>query len=115
MSGRPHRIAAALGAALLALWLGAVAVALRAADHDTGTLIALFRPGTAPLAAASPDADGARGAWLPVVRVVTSDEPHLAGRLRRDGALAVFRAIAFSPAIGGCMIVGDHHEAHARP
>lgn len=115
MSGRPHRLAAALGAALLALWLGAVAFALRAADHETGTLVVLFRPGAAPLAEASPGAEGARAAWLPFARVVTSDEPRLAGRLRRDGALAVFRTIPFSPAIGGCMIAAGRHEAHARP
>lgn len=110
VSGPPHGVAVALGAALLALWLVAMAFTLRAADHETGTVIALFRPGSAPRTEARPGPELIRGTWLPFARVVTSDEAGFVGRLRREGALAVFRTVPFAPATGGCMAVVSHHE-----
>src|SRR5512145_2091371 len=110
VSGRPHGVAVALGAALLALWLGAMAFTLRAADHETGTVIVLLPPGRAPRTEARPRLEVIRGTWLPFAWAVTSDEPGFVGQLRREGALAAFRAVPFAPAMGGCMVVVSRHE-----
>ena len=44
---------------------------------------------------------------LPFVWVVAGDEPGLAGRLEREGALGAYRELPVSPVIAGCFAFAD--------
>ena len=109
-----HRLALALFAGVIATWLVAMAVVMRHAalpPDASGTMLAVFEPGTpaedvfASLTRA--DARIVRPSGLSFIWVVSSDEPGLAGRLERQGALGAYRDLPLSPVIAGCFAFAD--------
>ncbi len=104
-----HSTAALFLAGALLVWVGAMAVALSAArlePEQSGKVVALFAPGG--------DSEQAFGAIVaaggkpvrPVfggfVWVAQSDAPGFVGRLKAEGARAVFGEIAWGPMLAGC-------------
>ncbi len=110
----PARLALALAAGLVGLWL-LLATALLASGGlpaaASGRMIAVFVPSTsadqALLNIAAADAQIVRGSWFPFAVLVHDDAPGLAGRLRDAGAVIVAREmVAAFLLAGGC--VGGH-------
>ena len=110
----PRRLALALGAGLIGLWLLLATTLLASGGlpgHASGRMIAVFRPGTsadqALLNVAAADARLVRGSWFAFAVLVHDDAPGLAGRLRDAGAVIVAREmVAAFLLAGGC--VGGH-------
>ena len=109
-----HRLALALFSGVIALWLVGMAVVMRHAalpPEASGTMLAVFEPGTpeddvfASLTRA--DARILKPSGLSFIWVVSSDEPGLAGRLQREGALVTYRELPVSPVIAGCFAFAD--------
>ena len=117
-----HRLALALFAGVIAVWLIGMAVVMRHAalpPEASGTMLAVFEPGTpedqvfASLTRA--DARILKPSDLGFVWVVASDEPGLAGRLTREGALGAYRELPVSPVIAGCFAFADAKVASLAP
>ena len=113
-----HGFALSLAAGVLAVWLGAMVVVMRAAalpPEATGPMLAVFEPGTpedeifASLLRA--EARPIRGTWLGFVWVVTSDEPGLVAKLKANGALGAYAEMPFSPTLAGCFAYADSKMA----
>ncbi|WP_395687818.1 hypothetical protein [Aestuariivirga sp.] len=109
-----HRLALLLFAAVLAIWLAAMAIIMRQAalpPEASGLMLAIFEPGTAQDEAfASLTRAGARvvrPSGLGFIWVVSGEEPGLAGRLQREGALGAYRDLPISPVLAGCFAVAD--------
>lgn len=109
-----HRLALALAAGVMALWLAAMAATIEAArlpDEATGTLLAVFTPATGEAdAMAKIIAAGAspiRRSWIGFVWVVHDDAPGLAGRLAAQGAIGAWRELPVSPELAGCVAYAD--------
>ena len=109
-----HRLALALFSGVIALWLVGMAVVMRHAalpPEASGIMLAVFEPGTpeddvfASLTRA--DARILKPSGLSFIWVVSSDEPGLAGRLQREGALGAYRELPVSPVIAGCFAFAD--------
>lgn len=106
---RAHLLALGLLAAVLLVWGAAMAVAVNAArlpDGASGKVLAVFGPSASSEATlAAIVAAGARPVrpLAAFLWVAQSDEPGLAGRLRAQGALAVFGDFAFGPSLSGCI------------
>ena len=109
-----HRLALALFAGVIAVWLVGMAVVMRHAalpPEASGTMLAVFEPGMpedqvfASLTRA--DARIVKPSGLGFIWVVASDEPGLAGRLRHEGALGAYRELPVSPVIAGCFAFAD--------
>ena len=109
-----HRLALALFSGVIALWLVGMAVVMRHAalpPEASGIMLAVFEPGTpeddvfASLTRA--DARILKPSGLSFIWVVSSDEPGLAGRLQREGALGTYRKLPVSPVIAGCFAFAD--------
>jgi len=117
-----HRLALSLFAGVLAVWLIAMAVVMRhaaLAPEASGTMLAIFDPGVpegemfASLARA--DARIVRQASLGFIWVVSGEEPGLAGRLVREGAIGTYRELPISPTIAGCFAFADAKAASLLP
>ena len=117
-----HRLALALFSGVIALWLVGMAVVMRHAalpPEASGTMLAVFEPGTpeddvfASLTRA--DARILKPSGLSFIWVVSSDEPGLAGRLQREGALGTYRELPVSPVIAGCFAFADAKVASFAP
>jgi hypothetical protein len=122
MSPHWHRLALGLCAAVLVLWLTTMAILMRHAalpPEASGTMIAVFEPGTsADDAFASltrAEARVVRPGGLAFIWVVAGDEPGLAGRLVREGALGAYRELPVSPMIAGCFAFADAKIASLVP
>ncbi|PZF75483.1 hypothetical protein DK847_18375 [Aestuariivirga litoralis] len=109
-----HRLALALFAGVIAIWLIGMAVVMRHAalpPEASGPMLAVFEPGTpqdeAFSALARANARIVKQSGLPFVWVVAGDEPGLAGRLTREGALGAYRELPVSPVIAGCFAFAD--------
>jgi hypothetical protein len=109
-----HRLALKLAAAVVGIWLIAMVALVRAAalgPDASGTVLAVFEPGTAEDAVFSKliAAGGrpVRRTWLPFVWVVSGGEPGFAGRLKGQGALGAYGELPFAPAIAGCFAYAD--------
>jgi hypothetical protein len=109
-----HRLALSLFAGVLAVWLGGMAVLMRQSalpPEASGTMLAVFEPGTpsdeifASLTRA--DARVVRQSGLGFIWVVSGEEPGLAGRLSREGAIGAYRDLPISPTIAGCFAFVD--------
>lgn len=109
-----HRAALAFFAAVLAVWLGVMAVVMRDAALPAeagGTMLAVFEPGTPQdeifarltLAEARP----IRPTALGFIWIVAGDAPGLAGRLKQQGALGAYRDLPISPTLAGCFAYAD--------
>ena len=117
-----HRMALAFFAGVLLVWLAAMAVVMRHAalpPDASGPMLAIFEPGTpedlifASLARA--EARIVRHGGLGFIWVVAGDEPGLAGRLEREGALGAYRELPVSPVIAGCFAFADAKVAGIMP
>jgi len=117
-----HRMALAFFAGVLIVWLAAMAVVMRHAalpPEATGPMLAIFEPGTpedqifASLTRA--EARIVRKGGLGFIWVVAGDEPGLAGRLEREGALGAYRELPVSPVIAGCFAFADAKVAGIMP
>ena len=117
-----HRLALSLFAAVLALWIIAMAVVMRQAalpPEAAGNMLAVFQPGTPEDAVfASLTRAGARivrQGGLGFIWVVSGEEPGLAGRLVREGALGAYRDLPISPVIAGCFALADAKASEWTP
>ncbi|MFN4142453.1 hypothetical protein [Aestuariivirga sp.] len=122
MRSTGHRLALALFLGVFAVWLLGMAVVMRHAalgPEATGTMLAVFDPGTpedeifASLTRA--EARVVRQGGLGFIWVVSGEEPGLAGRLEREGALGVYRDLPISPVIAGCFGYADAKVASLMP
>ena len=109
-----HRLALMLFAAVIAVWLIGMAVVMRHAAlpaEASGTMLAVFEPGTPEdvvfAALTRADARIVKPSGLGFIWVVAGDEPGLAGRLQREGALGAYRELPVSPVIAGCFAFAD--------
>ncbi len=109
-----HRLALLLFLGVLVVWIAAMALVMRHAALEpeaSGPMIAVFEPGTpedqifASLTRA--EARVVRQGGLSFIWVVSGDEPGLAGRLQREGALGAYRELPISPVIAGCFGYAD--------
>ena len=106
-----HRFALKLLAGIIGIWLAGLAVLFEAAalpPEASGTVIVLFPPDMDRAAAVG--ASAAAGAklvspsWVENVLVVEDEAPGLAGRLKAEGALAVFENLRFAGiSFAGCI------------
>lgn len=117
-----HRLALALFIGVIAVWLVGMAVVMRHAAlpaEASGTMLAVFDPGTPEddvfAALTRADARIVKPSGLGFVWVVASDEPGLAGRLAREGALGAYRELPVSPVIAGCFAFADAKVASFAP
>jgi hypothetical protein len=117
-----HRLALALFAGVVAVWLIGMAVVIRHAAlpaEASGPMLAVFEPGLqeqemfARLARA--EARIVKQSGLPFIWVVAGDEPGLAGRLKAEGALGAYRELPVSPVIAGCFALADAKVAGLTP
>ena len=117
-----HRLALALFAGVIVAWLIGMAVVMRHAalpPEASGTMLAVFEPGTpedaifASLTRA--DARIVRASGLGFIWVVASEEPGLAGRVVKEGALGAYRDLPISPTIAGCFAFADAKVAGLMP
>ena len=117
-----HRLAIMLFFAVLAVWIAAMAMVMRHAAlpaEASGPMLVVFEPGTPNDAAfASLTRAGARvvrQSGLSFIWVVAGEEPGLAGRLSREGALGSYRELPVSPVIAGCFALADAKLAQLAP
>lgn len=109
-----HRLALALFAGVIAVWLIGMAVVMRhaaLAPEASGIMLAVFEPGTPEdvvfNALTRAEARIVKPSGLGFIWVVAGDEPGLAGRLQREGALGAYRELPVSPVIAGCFAFAD--------
>ena len=109
-----HGLALSLLAGVLAVWLGGMSVVMRhaaLAPEATGTMLAVFEPGTSQdsifASLTRAEARIVRPGGLGFIWVVSGQEPGLAGRLEREGALGAYRDLPVSPVIAGCFAYAD--------
>lgn len=114
-------IAGMLGGFAL-LWAGlfaAVLVFANVPDARSGTLFALFAPGTAAEQAlatiVAAGGNPVRNTGYGFVWIAQSGDPGFAGALRRGGALAVYDKLPFGPPPVGCLglVTTDARSADA--
>ena len=114
-----HRLALGLFATVLVIWLGVMAYVMRQAalpPEASGTMLAVFEPGTpedaifAGLTRA--EARPIRPTAFGFIWVVAGDEPGLAGRLTREGAIGSYRDLPISPTLAGCFAFADAEVAN---
>jgi len=117
-----HRLALALFAGVIAVWLVGMAVVMRHAalpPEASGTMLAVFDPGTPEdqvfAALTRAEARIVKPSGLGFIWVVAGDEPGLAGRLAREGALGAYRELPVSPVIAGCFAFADAKVASLAP
>jgi hypothetical protein len=117
-----HRLALTLFAAVLAVWLAAMAILMRHAalpPEASGTMLVVFEPGMpqeqvfASLTRA--EARVVKQTDLGFVWIVSGEEAGLAGRLRKEGALGAYRELPISPTIAGCFALADAKAASLLP
>ena len=117
-----HRLALALFAGVILVWLAGMAIVVRHAalpPEAGGTMLAVFEPGTPSdeifAALTRAEARIVKPSGLGFVWVVASDEPGLAGRLSREGAIGAYRELPVSPVIAGCFAFADAKVAAIVP
>lgn len=117
-----HRLALTLFGGVLAVWLIAMVVVMRhaaLAPEASGTMLVVFDPGRpedevfASLIRA--DARVVRQSGLGFVWIVSGEEPGLAGRLAREGAIGAYRELPISPVVAGCFAFADAKAASLMP
>ena len=117
-----HRLALALFGGVLAVWLVGMAILMRHAalpPAASGPMLVVFQPGMdeddifARLTRA--EARVLRQTDLGFIWIVTGDEPGLAGRVVRQGAVGAYRDLPISPTIAGCFALADAKLARLLP
>lgn len=114
-----HRLALGLFAGVLSLWLIAMAVLVRQSalpPEASGPMLAVFEPGTSGdeifARLTRSEARILRPSALGFIWIVTSEQPGLAGRLVREGAVGAYRELPVSPTIAGCFAFADAKVAN---
>ena len=109
-----HKFALAFFASVIVAWLALMFVLVRNAAlpaEASGTMLAVFEPSISEAAAVNAISAAGRNvvkqSGLAFAWVVQSDEPGLAGRMRAQGAIGVYRELPISPALMGCIAVAD--------
>lgn len=109
-----HRLALVLFSGVIVVWLIGMAAVMRHAalpPDASGTMLAVFEPGTPEdevfAALTRAEARIVKPSGLGFIWVVSSEEPGLAGKLRREGALGAYRELPVSPVIAGCFAFAD--------
>ena len=109
-----HRFAMNFFGGVIVAWLVLMIVLVRNAAlpaEASGTMLAVFEPSISEPAAVSAIAAAGgkvvKQSGLAFAWVVQSDEPGLAGRMRGQGAIGVYRELPISPALMGCFAVAD--------
>lgn len=107
-----HGFALVLGGVVAAVWLGAMALTLGDAQlpaEADGTVLAVFPPGSSDEAMFSAvvraGGEPLRSTWVGFAWVARGTEAGFAGRLRDQGARAVFGDLPVGPVLGGCAVV----------
>jgi hypothetical protein len=114
-----HRLALSLFLGALAVWIAVMAIVMRHAAlpaEASGTMLAVFESGTSgdqvfasiTRAGARPVRETAFG----FIWVVADEQPGLAGRLEREGAIGAYRDLPLSPTIAGCFALADAKMAN---
>ncbi|MBI2719312.1 MAG: hypothetical protein HYX36_11235 [Rhizobiales bacterium] len=109
-----HRLAMSLFAGVILAWLALMAVVMRQAalpPEASGTMLAVFEPATSAdeifVRLTRANARPVRPTAFGFIWIVAGDAPGLAGRLRREGAIGVYRDLPISPTIAGCFAFAD--------
>lgn len=109
-----HRFALMLFVSVIVLWLGVMLLVMRQSElppEANGTMIAVFEPGvTSEAAFAAITQAGARpvrDTAFAFIWVVSGDEAGLAGALKAEGAIGIYRELPISPTLAGCVAVID--------
>jgi len=117
--GSGHGLALALGAAVLAVWLGLMTVSLRQAAlpaETDGLVLAVFPPGTSDdeafTAMVRAGGEPVRPTWLGFAWVARGREAGFVGRLKDEGALGAYGELPVGPALGGCAVVSVDDKRH---
>ena len=107
-----HGLALLLAGAVVAAWVGVMALSLKQASlppETDGLVLVAFPPGTsdADAFAAVVRAGGEpiRPTWLGFVWVAHGRTGGFVGRLESEGALAAFGELSLVPVLGGCAVV----------
>lgn len=115
-----HRMALGFFVSILIIWLAAMAAIMRASalpPEASGVMLAVFEPGIrdddAFARLANAEARVVRKSAFSFIWVVAGDEPGLAGRLERQGAIGAYRDLPISPTIAGCFALADAKMAAA--
>jgi hypothetical protein len=105
-----HRFAIAFFAAVIAIWMAAMVFVMRQAalpPEAAGPMLAVFEPSTpadvifAKLTRA--EARPLRPAAFGFIWIVAGDEPGLAGRLMRQGAIGAYRELPISAKVANLL------------
>jgi hypothetical protein len=109
-----HRLAIILFVSVIVVWLAVMAAVMRQAallPEASGTMLAVFDPGTAPddifARLTRADARPVRPTAFGFIWIVSGDRPGLVGRLKQQGALGAYRELPISPTIAGCFAFAD--------
>jgi hypothetical protein len=109
-----HKFALMFFGSVFVAWLLLMAVLMRNAalpPEASGTMLAVFDPKVSELEAlkmiAEADAKILRKSNFDFIYVVQSDEPGLAGKLKKSGALGAYKELPIAPELAGCFAVVD--------
>ena len=109
-----HKFALTFFGGVIVAWLVLMFALVRGAAlpaEASGTMLAVFEPSITETAAvnaiAAAHGNVVKKSGLAFAWVVQSDEPGLAGRMRAQGAIGVYRELPISPALMGCIAVAD--------
>ncbi len=117
MALHEHRLAMGLFGGVALVWLASLGFLLhRAALPETasGDMLAVFRPGTAQddalFALLNAGGTPIRQTATGFVWIVTDSEPGLVGRLKKEGMVAAYRPLPFTPTVAGCFALPEGVE-----
>jgi hypothetical protein len=115
-----HRLAISLFAVILVVWVGIMAVLMRASalpNEAKGTVLVAFPPGTDSEAAfaAITKAGGRpiRETAFGFIWVVHGEDANFVGALKQNGALGAYVELPISATIAGCFAAADAAVADA--
>jgi hypothetical protein len=115
-----HKFALATFTAIIAMWLVAMAIIMRAGAlpaSASGTMLAVFNPGTPQeqifASLINAGAKPIRKTSFGFIWVVAGEQAGLSGRLRAQGAIGNYRNLPLSPTIAGCFAFADAKLAAA--
>jgi hypothetical protein len=115
-----HKFALSIFVGVIAVWLIAMAIIMRAGAlpaEASGTMLAVFNPGTPQdkifASLVNAGAKPIRETSFGFIWVVSGDEPGLSGRLLSAGSIGNYRNLPLSPTIAGCFALADAKVAAA--
>jgi hypothetical protein len=109
-----HRLAFAIAAGVLAVWVVAMGITVRLSalpPQASGLMLAVFDPTIGSEVAygriAAAGGRPVRQLWLPFVWVAAGDEPGFAGRLVQSGAIGAYAELPIPVQLAGCFAFAD--------